>query len=175
VRSVAPQSTVAEVASGAVDAALVDGVTTPGEPLHLADAGLLASAPIAETPLVVVLATGHPLLRREVLDLDVLADAPWVRAPNLVAAERVQDLLGPARPTGIVYDGLDPVTLLALVAAGLGAALVPETSFIRAEGVGAVALGVPSLIHRTELLTLRGTSGPKDLLVGALRAKAPLR
>ena len=56
VRPVNPGSAVADVAAGTVDAALADGITAPNEPLHLADAGLLSSTAMAETPLVVALA-----------------------------------------------------------------------------------------------------------------------
>ena len=100
IRSVDPRSAVAEVASGAVDAALVDGIAGPDEPLHLADAGLLSSTAMAEAPLVVALPADHPLRNRERIDLDVLADAPWIVALALAggADERaLPDLDGGCR------------------------------------------------------------------------------
>jgi hypothetical protein len=61
---------------------------------------------------VVTLAADHPLRGRPGIDLDVLADAPWVAAPDLAGR-------GPVAPfSHVVYDGGDLPTLLALVPAG---------------------------------------------------------
>jgi DNA-binding transcriptional LysR family regulator len=184
VRTADPRSAVADVASGAVDAALADGITAPGEPLHLADAGLLASVAISQTPLVAVLAADHPLRGRASIDLGVLADAPWVSAPALAGR-------GPAVPVSrIVYDGSDLPTTLALVAAGLGAALLPATVFLTAglpatgarapgstppDGLIAIPLRSPSLVHRTELLALHTACGRQRLVIDALTARATIR
>jgi DNA-binding transcriptional LysR family regulator len=166
VRSADPRSAVADVASGAVDAALADGVTAPNEPLHLADAGLLSSTAMAQTPLVVTLAAGHPLQGRPAIDLDMLADAPWVVAPALAGR-------GPAVPAShIGYDGGDLPTLLALVAAGLGAALLPASAGPLPGGVIAIPLRRPRLVHRTELLALRTATARQRLVVDALAARA---
>src|SRR5579871_828479 len=75
IRTVEPTHAVAEVSSGAVDAAVVDGVVAPYNPLALADAGLLLSTPLVESPLGVALPADHPLARQTRLNLDVLADA----------------------------------------------------------------------------------------------------
>jgi DNA-binding transcriptional LysR family regulator len=169
VRPADPRSAVADVASGAVDAALADGITAPGEPLHLADAGLLSSTPMAETPLVVTLATDHPLRERPGIDLDVLADAPWVTVPALAGR-------GPAVPAShAVCDGADLPTLLALVAAGLGAALLPASLAPFPDGVIAIPLRSPHLVHRTELLALRTVTARQQLLVDALAARSRVR
>jgi DNA-binding transcriptional LysR family regulator len=166
VRSADPRSAVADVASGAVDAALADGVTAPNEPLHLVDAGLLSSTAMAQTPLVVTLAAGHPLQGRPAIDLDVLADAPWVVAPALAGR-------GPAVPVShIGYDGGDLPTLLALVAAGLGAALLPASAGPFPDGVIAIPLRRPRLVHRTELLALRTATARQRLVVDTLAARA---
>jgi DNA-binding transcriptional LysR family regulator len=166
VRPVSPGSAVADVATGAVDAALADGITAPNEPLNLADAGLLSSTAMAETPLVVALATDHPLRGRPGVDLDMLADAPWVAAPVLAGR-------GPVVPAPhAVYDGDDLPTLLALVAAGLGAALLPASAGPFPEGVAAVPLRSPRLVHRTELLALRTASARQRLVIDGLAAQA---
>lgn len=169
VRPADPRSAVADVASGAVDAALADGITAPGEPLHLADAGLLSSVPMAETPLVVTLAADHPLRGRPGISLDVLADAPWVTAPALAGG----GLLVPA--SHVVCDSASLPTLLALVAAGLGAALLPASLGPFPDGITALPLQSPHLVHRTELLGLRTVSGRQRLLIGALAAQSRLR
>ena len=169
VRPADPRSAVADVASGAVDAALADGITGPGEPLHLADAGLLLSTPMTETPLVVTLAADHPLRGRRGIDLAVLADARWVVAPELAGR-------GPVVPASqAVCDGADLPTLLALVAAGLGAALLPASIGPLPDGVVAVPLRSPALVHRTELLALRTVAARQRLLVDALAGRSRLR
>jgi DNA-binding transcriptional LysR family regulator len=166
VRTGTPRGAVAALAAGDADVALVDGIAAPDNPLALADAGLLLSTALVEAPLVVVLARDHPLARRRSLDLDVLSDAPWV--------------LHPAGTTGtgmspLAYEGTDLPTLLDLVAAGLGAALLPAPAALSAGGVASVPLRSPRLVHRTEILTLRTlSSGPRQL-VDALRARTRLR
>lgn len=52
-------------------------------------------------------------------------------------------------------EGADLGTLLELVGAGLGAALLPAWACHRSEGVAGVPLRHPRLVHRTELLALR--------------------
>lgn len=156
-------SAVQELASGRVDLALVDGVAGPNEPLHLADTGLLESTAVAESPLAIALPAGHPLELRSSLDFEVLTDAPWV---SIGGAD------GLARRAGIrpQYAGSDLPTILSLVAAGLGAALVPATAVWRLDGVSLVPLGRPAMAHRTELLALRATSAGQELVVEAFRA-----
>lgn len=175
VRSVDARSALAEVASGTVDAALVDGVAAPNEPLHLADAGLLSSTAMAEAPLAVALASGHPLQTRQSIDLDMLADAPWVVAPALVGGGGDNRAYASRRGPQVRYEGNDLSTLLALVAAGLGVALLPALASIRIDGVVTVPVGRPHLVHRTELLTLRTTTPPRERVVRALQARALLR
>jgi DNA-binding transcriptional LysR family regulator len=161
-----PSSAIAEVAAGTVDAALADGIAAPNEPLHLADAGLLSSTVMAETPLMVALASDHPLRGRPGIDLDMLVDAPWVVAPVLAGR-------GPAvLDAHAVYDGDDLPTLLALVAAGLGAALLPASAGPLPDGVTAIPLRSPRLVHRTELLALRAASARQRLVIDALAAQA---
>jgi DNA-binding transcriptional LysR family regulator len=120
---------------------------------------------------VVALAAGHPLARRRGLDLEVLADAPWIDAPMLSprigAAAR-----GSHTPWTVRYDGHDLSTLLCLVAAGHGAVLLPAHAFAGATEVAAVPLIRPHLVQRTELLTLRTLTGRNRLLADALRAEA---
>lgn len=169
VRQGDPRSAVADVASGAADAALVDGITGPGEPLHHADAGLLASTPMAETPLVVTLAADHPLAARPGINLDVLADAPWVTVPALAGR-------GTILPAAhVVCDGAGLPTLLALVAAGLGAALLPASLGPFPDRIVAVPLRSPYLVHRTELLALRTLTARQRMVVDALAAQSQLR
>jgi DNA-binding transcriptional LysR family regulator len=175
VRSVDATSAVVELASGGVDVALVDGITPPDNPLALADAGLLASRALVETPLAVALPTGHPLAGRKSVDLDTLADAPWITAPGL-AVSGIASLVrtAPVTPASIVYEGNDLPTLLALIAAGHGTALLPIPSCRGIPGIVAVPLRRPPLVHRTEVLSLRTLTPHQRQLVEALTARASL-
>ena len=110
------------------------------------------------------LPSGHPLAGRAGLDLATLADAPWVLAPELPPA-RVATTGG-----AVLYDGNDVVTLLNLVAAGHGSALVPASTPILLAGVVTVPLDQPTLVHRTEVLTLRASASAAEALVEELRA-----
>jgi DNA-binding transcriptional LysR family regulator len=174
VRTTDPASAAAEVATGTADLALVDGVAGPSEPLDIADAGLFSSVVLTETRLVVVLAADHPLHNRARIDLDVLADAPWIAAPGLFAtpgAHRLS-LSAPAPRSSVVYEGGDVPTLLALVAAGHGAALLPVSCCTRFDGIATIPLGRPRLVHRTELLTLRRGAFGLERLVDAIASRA---
>ena len=173
--SIDPASAAGGVATGQLDLALVDGISGPDEPLSVADAGLLSSVALVESSLVVALPADHPLSNRRSIDLDVLANAPWIVAPGLAATgTHSLGLVAAAQPPPVVYEGSDLPTLLALVGAGHGAALLPAPSCARAEGIAAIPLRRPRLVHRTELLTLRGRALGVGRLVEALRSKAPL-
>jgi DNA-binding transcriptional LysR family regulator len=163
VRTLEPEAAIAALARGAADVALVDGITAPDNPLKLVDAGLLHSTALVEVPLVVALTATHPLRRRREIDLDTLADAPWVMTPGLVQTSHQHH---PA----VVYAGTDLPTLLHLVAAGHGAALLPATAVAAAAEVVAIPVGAPPLVHRTEALTRRQHRAIDAELIDALRA-----
>ncbi|WP_173041164.1 LysR substrate-binding domain-containing protein [Phytohabitans flavus] len=118
---------VAGVAAGDLDAGLVDGVAAPSDPLRLGDVGVLTTVAVAEEPCAVLLPAGHPLARRAGLRLDDLVDARWIDAPDvgapladLRAAVGSDGLRG-----GVRYEGADVETLVALVAADHGLAILP--------------------------------------------------
>jgi DNA-binding transcriptional LysR family regulator len=147
---VADRDTVAiGVATGALDAGLVDGIAAPGDGLRLPDTGLPVAA-FAEAPLAVALPDGHPLAGRAGLRLEDLVDARWIEAPGVTAP--LAEIAMLARAEGfraaLRYEGSDVGGLLALVAAGHGLALLPARVLA---GAG-VALVEPRLVHRTELL-----------------------
>jgi DNA-binding transcriptional LysR family regulator len=171
-RSLDASSAVGAVATGSVDVALVDGIAGPNEPLHLVDAGLLASAAIAETPLVVALSVDHPLGCHARLSLDSLADAPWVSAPALVDQRVVERRRHAPWRESLRYDGGDLATLLELVGAGLGAALLPAWCCGGHPAVVGIPLGEPRLVHRTELVTLRTAEAASNPVARELRARA---
>jgi DNA-binding transcriptional LysR family regulator len=165
-RSVDVETAVADLAVGRVDLALVDGLARPEGPLRLTESGLVHSVNLAEEPLVVVLPHGHPLASRATINLDMLADAPWILTPGL-GGDFVTAVSG-----AVTYDGSDVVTLLSLVAAGHGSALLPASAAAVLEDVCAVPLGTPALVHRIEALTLHSAGAPIADLVADLRAVA---
>jgi DNA-binding transcriptional LysR family regulator len=151
---------VAGVATGGFDVGLVDGFAAPTDPLRLPDLGLpeRAALAVAEQPAAIVLPAGHPLARRRSLHLTDLADAYWLDAPGIVglADIRAAAMLDRLR-SGLRYEGTDVTVLCGLSAAGSGLTMLPRSA---AEGPGraAVAVGLPRLLHRVELL--RGPGRP---------------
>ena len=136
------------VATGDLDAAIVDGVAASGDSLPLPDTGVPV-AEVAEAPLAVALPPGHPLTGRAGVRLEDLVDARWIDAPGVATPLAALAML--ARADGfraaLRYDGLDVLGLLALVGEGQGIALLPAGIVRRG-----VPLAAPPLVHRTELL-----------------------
>ncbi|TCM45285.1 LysR family transcriptional regulator [Kribbella sp. VKM Ac-2568] len=141
------------VAAGEFHLGLIDGVAAPSDPLRLFDTGARRTTAIAHEPLVVALPDDHPLARRKRLNLHDLVDARWIDAPEIAAP--LADLRAATETDGlrasITYPGTDTLTLLALVAAGHGLAVLPR-SVAPSTGVTLLAVEAPRLVHRTELL-----------------------
>lgn len=159
------------IASGEVTIGLIDGVAAPSDPLHLLDIGSLTPVAVAEEPLAVLLPIGHPLARRAGVRLADLADARWIDSPDVGAP--LPDLRAAAETDGLRaamhYDGTDTATLIALVAAGHGLTVLPAP--LAADGVSAVPLISPRLVHRTELLHSRLAGSATTALAAALTSR----
>lgn len=143
------------VAAGEFHLGLIDGVAAPSDPLRLFGLGTLRTTAVAHEPLVVALPTGHPLARRSRLSLHDLVDARWIDAPDLAAplADLRAATESDALRTALTYHGTDTLTLLNLIAAGHGLALLPASITTTAEpGISTVLIDTPRLLHRTELL-----------------------
>jgi DNA-binding transcriptional LysR family regulator len=125
----------------------------------------MLSTPLVEAPLGVALPAGHPLQTQAQIDLSVLADAPWVVVPPQFPHRDAVPL---------AYDGTDLPILLELVAAGHGAALLPIDACARWPGVVTIPLGLPRLVHRTELIRLRALTDAQALVANALEDRAEL-
>jgi DNA-binding transcriptional LysR family regulator len=153
------------VATGDLDAAIVDGVAAPGDSLPLPETGVPVAA-VAEEPLALALPPGHPLTGREGVRLEDLVDARWIDAPGVATPLAALAML--ARADGfraaLRYDGLDVGGLLALVDAAQGIALLPARAVARG-----IALGAPPLVHRVELLA---AGEPVARLVASVFAEA---
>ncbi|MFI6317166.1 LysR family transcriptional regulator [Nonomuraea sp. NPDC050556] len=150
------------LASGQADLALVGGVAAPSDPLPLPEVGPLARSSVREEPVVVVMPPGHPLAGRARMGLGELVDALWIEAPSACwPLERLRALSGVSGfRVGLRLDGCDVRTLLALVAAGHGLAVLPASV---AEGPQ-----VPGLVHRVELLSHLGQAEGAVARVSAL-------
>ncbi|MEV5612666.1 LysR family transcriptional regulator [Streptomyces sp. NPDC052225] len=168
VRVLAREEIPAEVATGAVDLGIVDGVAAPSDPLRLPDVAPLTTHGIAEEPVHVVLPAGHPLARRAGLRLVDLVDARWLDAPGAgVPLDRLRAAHGGGgfRPA-LRYEGTDLRTLLALAAAGHGLTVLPAS--LAASCPTAVPLVAPRVVHRTELVHAGELRGPAAELAAAL-------
>jgi DNA-binding transcriptional LysR family regulator len=160
----------AGVATGELDAGLVDGVTAPNDPLRLPDVGPLTATGVAEERLVVALPLDHPLAGRAGLRLADLIDADWLDAPD--AAVPLADLHTVAGPGGfrasLTYRGTDVATLACLVAAGHGLALLPTAALPTHPATAGVPVTAPNVVHRTELLHATPVPPSVPPLVAAL-------
>lgn len=167
---VARDEALARLASGDADAAVVDGVTAPNGPLAATEPGLLHRQLVAELPMEVLLPAGHPLAGAGGVDLVMLRDALWLDAPLLPGDP--SSVPGAARPRSggrLRYLGWDLATVARLVASGFGLALLPAGSAPDVVGLARVVVRSPQVVHRSELLTVRGRVGTAAALVAAVR------
>ncbi|GAA4100311.1 LysR family transcriptional regulator [Nonomuraea soli] len=142
------------VASAEADLALVDGIAAPTDPLPAPATAPLHAQGVAEHPLVIALPAAHPLAGRPALDLADLVDALWIDAPQIcgpLSRLRAASGLDGFR-TGLHYTGCDTRTLLTLIAAGHGLAILPAGAAQHPHAVQGVPLAGPRLVHRVELL-----------------------
>jgi DNA-binding transcriptional LysR family regulator len=118
------------------------------EPLHAQDARGLRLITIDREPLLLALPAGHPLAARSSLRLIEVADDAFVTQPRELAATLYDRLVKLATRAGfqptITQHAQQINGLLALVAAGLGLALVPASMrTVRLAGVSYVPLKDP--------------------------------
>jgi len=157
------------VASGTYHLGLIDGVAAPSDPLKLPDVGPLRTSAVAQEKLAVVVPEEHPLAARRRIGLRALVDARWIDAPVVSAA--LDDLRAAVetdslRPA-LTYTGADLLTLLELVAAGHGLAVLPVSAPVPA-GVRRIIVDTPRLVHRTELLHGHLAEPAATALIGVL-------
>jgi DNA-binding transcriptional LysR family regulator len=160
VRVAARETVATEVAAGALDVGLVDGLAAPSDPLRLSEVSPLTAVGVGEEQPAVILPRSHPLAGRGGLRLADLIDARWIDAP--ATAVPLGDLRQAAGADGfrpaLTYEGTDTATLVALAAAGHGLSMLPVSASRRFPEVVAVPITTPRLVHRTELL--HGSLGP---------------
>jgi DNA-binding transcriptional LysR family regulator len=118
------------------------------EPAHEADARALRLQVIDREPLLLALPSGHPLATRRRLRMSDVADQPFVAQPRELAAtlyDRLVQLAAKSDFLPQIRQHAQQLTgLLALVSAGIGLALVPNTMrAVRLAGVSYVPLQDP--------------------------------
>ncbi len=123
------------VRSGEADVALIadwSGRLTrpgPGRPGGDEETGILRFYRLLRDPVVLVLPRGHPFADpAKPVDLDELADEPWLAAPigepSRQAVDRLLVGAGGMPPAPWEFEGLS--TILSLVARGIGIAALPR-------------------------------------------------
>ena len=87
--------------------------------------------PLVEEQLLVALPDSHPLARRKVVPVSMLADEPFVSFPRRLGAGLYDDILAVCTAAGfsptVVQEANEMQTIVSLVSAGIGVALVPES------------------------------------------------
>lgn len=163
-----PDESLPLVAAGHLDLAVVN---------DWADARLvlpdtLSYRVIAHDPVDLLVPADHPLAARPVVELTELADEPWITWPHgsichdwLSRTLRRHGLAPQIRHTAAEH-----ATQLALVAAGLGVAVVPRLG--RGERDGAVAVRLEPSFSRTIAAVWRTIAGDRPAVVATVAALA---
>ena len=126
-------------------------------------------------PLVVAVPEGHPLTQQSSIRVRDLRDQPVIaypRASGIGLYWHVMDLCARAgfRPK-VVQEVQEPTTIVGLVAAGIGVAIVPaDTKFIQLEGVAYMPLHDSRAVSTLYLAFRKNDDNPHlDALVSHLR------
>ncbi len=132
-RALAPgvRLTLREMTSDAQAEALADGSLDAGFVLPPLGRGALRSVPVFRDTLVAALPVQHPLAARRRLRAVDLAASPLIIFPREKAPGLHDDILGLFAAVGvtpsIAQEAIQMQTILSLVAAGLGVAVVPAS------------------------------------------------
>jgi len=152
-RETEPHEAVALVVRGDVDVAIVDDWFNA--PLAVPDT--LAREPLCDDVADIALPADHPLATRRTVGLDALQDQSWITWPagSICHDWLLHTLRGSGSEPRVAHTAMEHATQLALVAAGLGAAVIPRL------GRGPVPAGVcivpvvPALTRRISAISRR--------------------
>ena len=122
-------------------------------------------AAFTEETVMVALSIGHPLASRDAISIGELADDPWVLVPPGVPSQLRSTALGAAAAAGftprVAQEARELDTLIALVSAGLGVTLVPDSAArLPRPGVVFRQLAGKALPFRLVALRRRGLASP---------------
>ncbi|MFC7326393.1 LysR family transcriptional regulator [Marinactinospora rubrisoli] len=119
-----PKVALPQVQRGEFDLAIVHD--WQGSPLPIPDG--LEKAPLLDDPAEVVLPAGHPLAGSSSVELTTLAEESWICAPpgDICQVWLTQRLRQSGVEPRIEHDVAEYPTQLAMVAAGLGIAILPR-------------------------------------------------
>ncbi len=150
-----PREAAAALRSGSVDLVVLDGVIAPGDPLPVdLPAGVTARV-LMERPVELALPATHRLGERDSLDISSLGAVRWIDAPNLGGPlSTVEDAARTGLRLGLRYEGQSMTSLMALVAADAGVAMVPagvEVPEALQHRVALVPVRRPRLTYRVEV------------------------
>jgi DNA-binding transcriptional LysR family regulator len=123
----------ASIRAGTLDLALTfDYSVAPSPPDPM-----LSRAPLVREPVCIAMARDHRLAREPRVRLDDLVNEPWVRAVHAgLALELLSEAIGASGFTPeVTFEGDDFETVLGLVAAGFGVAVIPELALGTADRV----------------------------------------
>ncbi len=157
-----------EVRLGQLDVAFVRGpITHPGVRIDV----------LRREPLIAVLPASHPLARRKRVPLQALAGEPFIgflrdSAPSLHDAITRLCMDAGFAPS-FVTEASEWYTIVSLVAAGLGVAILPEsiTTFTRRDAVYRPIAGAR---REVELVVAHASGAPSAALEACLRIVAEL-
>ncbi len=141
-----PQDSVAAMARGDADLALV--VDWMGAPLQLPQG--MTRASLMEDVGDIALPVDHPLAHREILELDEILDLPWISwTKGSICDDWLHAIIrGRGAEPDVIHTAEEHQTKLALIAAGIGAAVMPRLGRgPLPEGVRAVPVQ-PALIRQ---------------------------
>jgi DNA-binding transcriptional LysR family regulator len=129
--------------------------------------------------LVVAVPLDHPLARRRVIALNALANEPWISLPRQPRTGFYDQIVGLCQIAGfsprIVRESEQLPTVLTLVAAGFGVALVPECMLRVWEGeVAFRPLAVPAYTNVTMCWRQDNRTPALMALVEAMCALSPV-
>lgn len=145
------------LAAGAVDFGL--------GPVFPCTADTLRFEPVMTDPFTVIVPASYPIAEKAVIALDDLADLPILMSTKTSVTRQIFE--GSVKRSGInlvtKYECTQHQTLVAMVKAGLGIAVIPQTvaSALNASSVRAVPLDDPTIARQIALITVRGQRLPR--------------
>lgn len=142
---------------GAIDLALVASYTEPAD-----DSDRFDYRPLMADPVLVALPRGHRLARRRRLRLAELADEPWIAARRHAESTLLEACVRSGFQPRIEYTVAAWTAKLGLVAAGLGATLIPSLAArVTRPGIALVPLHPDDTpVRQVHTVTRRGRRMP---------------